>query len=137
MKKMLKSFTAAAFGLVLLSSSVSALPVETKIECKSNNCRNFRMGMYQIKNTVTMKVLIEKALGERMILRLLNDKGQILHEEHIGKSARKFGRKLNFSEIQDGNYTLEISDNQERIVKYIRLATKDVSEVSRTLVAMN
>ncbi|KAA6436727.1 hypothetical protein FEM33_21555 [Dyadobacter flavalbus] len=137
MKKMLTSLAAAAFGILLLSSNVSALPVETKAECKNNSCRNFRMGMYQIRNTVTMKVLIEKALGERMAIRLMNDKGQVLHEEHIGKATRKFGRKLNFSEIQDGNYTLEISDNQERIVKYIRLATKDVSEVSRTLVAMN
>jgi hypothetical protein len=137
MKKMLESLAAAAFGIVLLGSNVSALPVESKIECKNNNCSKFRMGMYQVKNTVTMKVLVEKAKGEKMAIRLLNDKGQILHEEHIGKSARKFGRKLNFSEIQDGNYTLEISDNQEKIVKYIRLATKDVREVNRTLVAMN
>jgi len=137
MKKMLTSFAAVAFVLTLLSSSVSALSFDTKVECKNNNCRNFRMGMYQIKNTVTMKVLIEKSLGEKMAVRLLNDKGQILHEEYIGKSMRKFGRKLNFSEIPDGNYTLEISDNQERIVRYIRLATKNVSEVSRTLVAMN
>jgi len=137
MKKMLKSLTAAAFGILLLSSNVSALPFEAKIECKNNNCRNFRMGMYQIKNTVTMKVLVEKVKGSRMAMRLMNDKGQILHEETFGKSFSKFGRSLNFSEIPDGNYTLEISDNEERIVRYIRLATKNVSEVSRTLVAMN
>jgi len=61
-----------------------------------------------------------------------------MHQEVLSKSLEKYGRKFNFSEIEDGNYTLEISDENEKIVKNIHLTTNEVTEVKgRSLVAMN
>jgi flagellar hook assembly protein FlgD len=138
MRKLIKTITAAAFGLLLLNASVFATAVDTKAECKNNSCENFRVGMYRIKNSLSMNVLLEKTKGERVTLRLLNEKGVVLHEESIGKSLEKCGRKLNFAEVQDGNYTLEISDSNEKIVKNISLRFEEVSEVrGRSLVAIN
>lgn len=138
MRKLLKSFAIAACGIILLNVSAFALPVDSKTECKNNSCENFKVGMYRVKNTLTMNLLMEKQKGERVKICLRNSAGKVVHEETVARSIEKMGRKFNFSEIADGRYTLEISDDSERIVKNINLTTNDVSEsTSRTLVAMN
>ena len=132
-----KSIVAAACGMLLLSANVSAA-IGPKAECKNNTCENFRVGMYRLKNTVTMNVLLEKSKGDRVMIRLMNEKGKVVHEEIVGKSYQKYGRKLNFSDAEDGNYVLEISDDNEKIVKNIHLTTNEVTEVKgRSLLTMN
>lgn len=138
MRKLLRNFVLAACGIVALNVSVFAAPFDAKRECKNNSCENFKVGMYRVQNTLTMNVLMEKQKGESVKLRLLDSKGKVVHEETVSKSLEKFGRKLNFSEVTDGRYTLEISDDKEMIVKNINLTTNEVTEApSRTLVAMN
>jgi len=132
-----KSIVAAACGMLLLNANVSAA-IGPKAECKNNTCENFKVGMYRLKNTVTMNVLLEKSKGDRVMIRLMNEKGKVMHEEVIGKSHQKYGRKLNFSDAEDGNYVLEISDDNEKIVKNIHLTTNEVTEVKgRSLLTMN
>lgn len=134
----MKTIAAAAFGLFLVTNSVIADPiVEPKAECKNNTCEKFRVGMYRVRDTMSMNVLMEKQKGERVEIRLLDSNKKVLHEEIVPKYLTKFGRKLNFDEIKDGDYTLEISDASEKIVKNIHLETNSVRETSRTLVGMN
>jgi len=138
MKKLIKSIAAAALGLFLLNTNLSAAVIETKTECKNNSCEKFRIGMYRVKDSLTMKLLMEKEKGERVEIRLLDEKGRVVHEEYVGKSMNKFGRSLNFSDAQDGNYSLEISNDHEKIVKTIRLSTAELKEVDRrVLVGLN
>lgn len=138
MKNVIKSILVAACGVLLLSANVSAAIIETKTECKNNNCENFKVGMYRVKDTVSMNVLLEKSKGERVYIKLMNSKGAVMHEEVVGKSLEKYGRKFNFQEIEDGNYILEISDENEKIVKNINLKTNEVTEIqARSLVAVN
>lgn len=138
MKKLMKCFVLAACGLIQLNVSALALPVESKKECKNNSCENFRVGMYRVNNTLTMSVLLEKSKGDKVTISLRNGDGKVIHEQLVGKSAQKFGVKLNFSEVPDGRYTLEVSDSHESIVKKIDLSTNEVKESdARTLVAMN
>ena len=137
MKTFIQSILCASFSL-LLAVSVSATPtVDSKSECKNNTCENFRVGMYRIKSTLTMNFLMEKQRGQRVTLRLLDGKGKVLHEEFVGKSVNKYGRKFNFSEMQDGHYTLEVSDANERITKELFLATNEVVDLSGRTLAMN
>jgi len=134
----MKSIVVAVCGVVLLGANVSAAVVEPKAECKNNKCENFQVGMYRIKNTVTMNVLLEKTKGERVVIQLLNEKGRIIHSEVLNKSLEKYARRFNFEEVPDGNYTLEISDDNERVVKNIHLTTNEVTEVKgRSLIASN
>ncbi|WP_149242293.1 hypothetical protein [Dyadobacter sp. 32] len=136
MKNVMKTMLAAA--CVVWMSSASAAVLEPKVECKNNTCEKFRVGMYRIKNTLTMNFLMEKEKGERVSLRLMDKKGKVIHQESVGKSIIKFGRKFNFSEVEDGLYILEISNDHERIVKNIHLSSKEVREVQgRTLITMN
>jgi hypothetical protein len=137
MRNVMKMIAAAAFTLLLVSN-VSATPrVEPKAECKNNSCEKFKIGMYRVKNTTSMNLLMEKEKGERVVIRLMNAKGKVLHEEYVPRHLSKYGRKLNFEEINDGVYTLEVSNDYEKIVKSIYLATNEIREVERTLVGIN
>ena len=147
MKNGMKTMIAAACG-VLMSGMISAASLEPKPsrsetaqttqECKNNRCETFSMGMYRVKDTLKMNVLIEKQEGERLIVRLLNDQGQVLHQDVLTKKQKKYARRLDFSESKDGRYTVEITNGQERIVKQINLSTQGLVETpARTLVAMN
>ena len=98
----------------------------------------FRVGMYRVKNTLMMNVLVEKEKNSRINIRLIDSSGKILHQESVGKGIEKIGQKFDFSEISDGNYKIEIVSGDEKIVKNINLATTEIAEVAgRKLVALN
>jgi hypothetical protein len=138
MKNIVKFVATAAFA-AWITAPVLAKPLfEPKIECANNSCAGFRIGMYRVKGTLTMKLMLEKEKGVKVTVVLKDKNGKVLHRDNFGKSVTKTGRKFNFSEVEDGTYTLEIADEHEKIEKQIRLNTKEIKEVSgRTLVAMN
>lgn len=138
MSNILKTAAAATFALFVLTAQVEADPiVGAKTECKNNTCEKFRVGMYRVRDTMSMNVMMEKEKGERVAIRLLDSKGKILHEEFVPKYLTKVGRKLSFDEMSDGVYTIEISNDYEKIVKSVFLSTKEVREVNRTLIGSN
>lgn len=138
MPNILKTAVTAAFALFTVAVQVQADPiVSPKAECKNNTCEKFRVGMYRVRDTMSMNVMMEKEKGEKVAIRLLDSKGNLLHEEFVPKYITKTGRKIKFDEMGDGVYTLEISNDNEKIVKSIYLSTKEVREVSRTLLGVN
>ncbi len=139
MKNVKKMLVVALCG-VLMNGSVWAgiSPKPTVQECKNNSCESFQVGMYRVKDSLSMKLLLEKQAGEKVIVRLLNQNGEKLHEDFLSKKMKKYARTFNFSQIKDGRYTLEITNGEERILKEIRLSTTDLIETpARTLVAVN
>ncbi len=98
----------------------------------------FEVGIYRVKDSLKMRLLLEKKAGEKVMVRLLNSQGQVLHEEVVGKRQQKYGRNFDFSQIKDGRYTLEITNRDEVIKRSINLTTTDLVETpTRTLVALN
>ena len=138
MSNILKTAAVAAFALFTFAAQVQADPiVSPKAECKNNTCDKFRVGMYRVRDTMSMNVMMEKERGEKVAIRLMDSKGKLLHEEFVPKYITKTGRKISFDEMGDGVYTLEISNDYEKIVKSIYLSTREVREVSRTLLGVN
>ncbi|WP_426291918.1 T9SS type A sorting domain-containing protein [Dyadobacter endophyticus] len=138
MRNILKTAVAATLALFTVAAQVQADPiVSPKAECKNNTCEKFRVGMYRVRNTMSMNVMMEKEKGEKVAIRLMDSKGKLIHEEFVPKYITKTGRKISFDEMGDGVYTLEISNDNEKIVKSIYLSTKEVREVNRTLLGVN
>lgn len=97
----------------------------------------FEVGMYRVKDSLKMRLLLEKEAGEKVMVRLLNAQGQVLHAEVVGKRQQKYGRSFDFSQIKDGRYTLEVANRDEVIKRSINLTTTDLMETpARTLVAV-
>ncbi|WP_373512964.1 hypothetical protein [Persicitalea sp.] len=107
-------------------------------DCQQKKPQTFEVGMYRVKDSLKMRLMVEKKVGQKVIVRLLNQQGQVLHEEVVGKRMQKYGRNFDFSQIEDGRYTLEIANGEEVVQRSINLTTTDLIETpARTLVAMN
>lgn len=138
MKNVKQMLVAALCGMMMSASVEAGTPQKEMRECKNNDCGTFQVGMYRIQNTLNMKLLLYKEAGEVVIVRLRNQKGEMIYQEVIGKKIRKYARPFNFSDTQDGRYSLEISNGEEMIRKDIKLSTQDIVETpARTLVAVN
>ena len=98
----------------------------------------FQVGIYRIQKSLTMNVLVEKKLGDRVIIHLIDQKGNVLYENVMGRREQKSGYKLDFSEIQDGNYSVVVTNGTQELVKEIKLSTFSLYEMpARNLVTVN
>ena len=136
--KNLKQTSIAVMFCLFISGSVFAGQTKFQNVAGGQNSEPFRVGMYRVKNSLAMNVLVEKEKKSRVNIRLLDSTGKVLHQEFVGKGIEKIGQKFDFSQISDGQYTIEIVSGNEKIVKNISLATTEIAEVAgRKLVALN
>jgi hypothetical protein len=136
--KNLKQTSIAVMFCLFISGSAFAGQTKFQNAAESQNSEPLRVGMYRVKNSLAMNVLVEKEKKSRINIRLLDNTGKVLHQEFVGKGIEKIGQKFDFSQISDGQYTIEIVSGNEKIVKNISLATTEIAEVAgRKLVALN
>ena len=98
----------------------------------------FQIGMYQVINSLNVNVMIEKVLGQRVTIEILNERGEVLHRDVLGKKQRKYARALNFSKMRDGQYDVVISSGDQKVVRQVQLDTQKLYEMpQRLLIAEN
>jgi hypothetical protein len=143
MKTVTKPLMIALCGM-LMYGTVSASGPEPAVKTEADQVdeaarkKPFQVGMYRVIHTLSMNVLIEKKLGERVIVKLLDPKGHVLYQDYMGVKQKKYARKFDFSEVPDGKYAVVITNGDEEIVKDIRLSTQKLYEMpARSLVAVN
>ncbi|MPR37285.1 hypothetical protein [Salmonirosea aquatica] len=126
--------TAAAFGLLVsLSPIVRASGHQPDPATLQPTKASFRIGMYRVKNSLTMNLLIEKRLGDQLVVMLLDERGRELHRESLGRRQQKYARLLNFAETVDGTYTVVVRNGAEEITRQIRLSTQTLYEMPKRL----
>ena len=134
MKNVKKMLAVALCSLMMFP----ALASTNDADCQQKKPETFLVGMYRVKDSLKMRLLLEKKAGEKVLVRLINQQGQVLHEEVVGKRQQKYGRNFDFSQIKDGRYTLEITNRDEVIKRSVNLTTSGLVETpARTLVALN
>lgn len=139
MKTLKTILSIAALSLLVNLSPIahagSHQPAPTGPQPKS---LSFGVAMYRVKNSLTMNLLIEKKLGDQLVVRLIDEKGTVLHSEFLGRRSQKTGRLLNFGEAKDGTYTVVIQNGDEQLTKQISLSTQTLYEMpKRLLIAGN
>jgi flagellar hook assembly protein FlgD len=80
------------------------------------------MAVFQVENTLKFKVHMENYAGNNVNIRIKNANGKILYQENA-KDVSKYIRKFDFSTMEDGQYTFEISNGTETLSKDISLQT--------------
>ncbi len=128
---------------VLMSGAVSATDpaaaLQTEVGQTDDAAKKapFRVGMYRIIHSLTMNVLVEKQLGERVVVKLLDPRGHVLFEDILGRKQQKYGRKFDFSQVADGRYSMVITNGDKEVVNDIQLATYTLYEMpARNLVTL-
>ena len=116
MKKLFKTF-----AILAVSSSLAF----------ANNTRpsTFKVGMYNVKNTHTLKVFVDKESNNALLLEVKDADGRVLQSENIGKNRHSMGLRLNLSNLESGDYTIELSDKTNTYTKDIRLEKEQKEEL--------
>ena len=154
----MKTFQTSAMSLMLALLTSATLLAQSEISAKADyepvnysnvpthplpstttspERKTFGIGLYRVQESMTMRLTMEKKSGEKVIVRLLNQQGQVLHQEVVGRQTKMYGCSFDFSTTKDGSYTIEVINGNEVQRKTIKLSTTTVVETpARTLVAM-
>ena len=132
MKTLINTFALA----LALSTATFAKPVEIKAPTRPTAPATYQVGMFPSVDGTRLNVIIDKASGGHVDIRLKEADGTVLYSQHVGKKEATLRVKLNVSELPDGDYLVEVTNGVETITKNVTLSTKTPVEPVRT-VSMN
>jgi|GEM_PF-921600 len=82
---------------------------------------SLKVAVYQVDNTAKFKVHFENSDPSVVVLRIRNAAHKVLHEEVVRDG--KYVRKFDLGNMNDGDYTFEIANGKESVLKSIQLQT--------------
>lgn len=127
MKTLKTSVIALTFALLSAAS----------LQAQDTN-KTFDTSLYRVQESMTMRLSMEKNVGERVSIRLIDQDGKELHRESVGRHVQKYACNFDLSKVSDGNYTIEIANGGEVQRKSVHLGSAEVVKApARTLVALN
>jgi len=132
MKTLINTFVLA----LALGTATFANPVEIKAPTRPTAPATYQVGMFSSVDGTRLNVIVDKASGGHVDIRLKEADGTVLYSQHVGKKEATLRVKLNVSELPDGDYLVEVTNGVETITKNITLSTKTPVEPVRT-VSMN
>lgn len=131
--KTIKIILSVAMFSLFSNLSAAAYGVNEAAQPPSPQKPSFQLGMYRKINTMAMNLLIEKKLGDQLMIILVDERGKVLHKESLGRKRQKYGLLLDFENTPDGTYTVLVKNGDEQVSKEIRLSTQTLYEMPKRL----
>ena len=121
MKKLVKTF-----ALLLFSVSISlASPSKPK---------DFKVSMYNVQNTHSLKVFVEKKKGANLKVELKDQQGMTVMTKYVDKKSAKAAYSFDLTALESGKYYLEVSNKNEVYVKDLNLVKTEKVEVEKKII---
>lgn len=135
MKTLIKSLVLALSLGFVTSAASFATPTNVNPIGRPSGVASYKTGIY---TTVAGKLTIalDKATGGRVDIRLVDAKGKALYTQHLGKNEHGCRVRLNLSDLEDGVYTLEITNGVETTTQNVTIATQQPTLANR-IIAIN
>ncbi|MEA5258528.1 DUF3244 domain-containing protein [Arcicella aquatica] len=130
----MKTFAQIIAIATLTTSSIFANPIAGETNVNANKTNNFAIGMYQSVGTLDMHLTLDKVVGKAVTVTIKDKDGKVIHNERIAKSARSYHGKFDLQALNDGTYSVEITDGTEKITRTININAAKPQEVTRTIV---
>ncbi len=127
MKNLLKMLAIALFVGITFTSNAeekNSTPMKSK---------TFEVGMYQVINTLTMVVNIEKTGNDALLVVLKDEKGNIISKSLLSKRDKTYRGRFDMSDLKDGKYSFEFTKGNEKIVKDVELQSNTPKEIIRQI----
>lgn len=86
--------------------------------------KTFAVGMYNVANTLTLKVFVQKLKGDNLKLTLKDETGAVVQTAYSAKKSVKEGFVFDLENMNEGNYTLTVSNDTETFEKTINVVKK-------------
>lgn len=113
MKKLISS---ALILLFATSLSFAKQPLESTSQPKT-----FDVGMYNVKNTMHLKVFIEKKSKKDLKIEIIDTNGKVLISQFVNKKEKKAGLDFDLNALKLGTYTIQMSNDSEVYTKNFEL----------------
>ncbi len=110
--------------MVLVMTFVS-LTVYSGKATDGDKPKGFRTGLYITKDG-RLRLNIEKEIRSSTWFIVRNSKGDVLIKEMVGRNAMKYAMRFDVSNLDAGNYTLEILSRGEKEVRPFSIAVPEV-----------
>ncbi|GAB2594106.1 T9SS type A sorting domain-containing protein [Spirosoma areae] len=132
MKTLVKSL---ALALSLGFATTSATFADVNPIGRPATVSTFKTGIY---STVSGKLAIalDKTTGGTVDIRLKDASGKVLYSQHLGKKDQMTRVRLNLSDLEDGVYSLEITNGVDTTTHNVTIATNQPATPNR-IVALN
>lgn len=127
------NFAVLALAVALLAAplaaAVAATPVSNDPTAPAAKTASFTVFAYHTGNPLKVRVNVQKTDNKKpVIVTLKNKDGDVLFQEYMGKKETRRAFAFDLSELEDGTYTVEITNSQEKVTK-----TFDVSTPNRAV----
>lgn len=117
MKKLFKTL-----AVILLTSAATFASVKhDKMAVKE--IETFEIGMYKMKNTSTIRLMLNKYQSNVVSVNLTDKNGNILYRDFISKKQMKYRRDFDMSGLKDGTYTFTIANGIEEETHNVVIST--------------
>ncbi|GAB3020617.1 T9SS type A sorting domain-containing protein [Spirosoma pulveris] len=135
MKTLIKSL-ALAFSLAVVTSVYSfANATATNPIGRPSKVATYKTGIYTTASG-KLNIALDKETNGRVDIRLKDTTGKVLYAQYLGKRDKGCRLSLNLSDLEDGTYTVEISNGAETTTQNVVLSTNQPTTPNR-LVAIN
>jgi hypothetical protein len=106
--------------------SATSTTLSTMLDYKGSN---LNIGMYELgkANSMKLSMALTKDAGKTAIIKLMDEKGNVLNEERIGKKSAGYNFRFDFSTVKAGKYFIEITNGEHIITKEIVKGTSTLS----------
>ena len=131
MKTLIKSF---ALALTLTATTISATFADGTPAGRPSNVASFKSGVYSTA-AGKLHVSLDKETGGKVTIRLKDNRGAVLYNQHLGKNETTYRTRLDLSDLPDGTYELELTNGVETTRQTVTISTKHARLVQTQLVA--
>lgn len=117
MKKLFKTL-----AVVLIASATTfASATDDKMAIKEID--TFAVGMYKLKNTSKVRLMLDKFQTSTILVQLADENGNLLHREFISKKQMDYSKTFDLSKLADGTYTFTIENGIEKETHNVVIST--------------
>jgi myo-inositol-hexaphosphate 3-phosphohydrolase len=115
MKNQIKTIVVALIWGTAIFANANSLPVKPTI-------KTFALSVYKINGESSYNIFVNKLEGSILKITLKDAKNDIFYEQFLSKKETKFRTKLNVSNLESGNYFLELTEGGNVEIKAIEIS---------------
>lgn len=123
----MKTFIKTAICAIALSASTVSFAEEKESKRNEPNksTSTFEASVY-VANDATIRLAIVKTASTKVAVRLINAKNEVVYSDKINEKDLQSAYKFDVEQLQNGDYTLEITSDNKLVTKHIHLVAAKV-----------
>ncbi|RAJ96050.1 putative secreted protein (Por secretion system target) [Larkinella arboricola] len=125
----MKTFISSVLVALALSASTATF-ANSDNEKKANS---YHVGLYPSVQTAKVNVMVAKEKGTALDVLLLDGQGTVLATHRLAKNETSTRTRFDLNQLQDGTYTVVVSDGSSKIIKDFNLQTKKPVQAERSI----